>query len=379
MGELLALTGRLPLVGQRILIGSEDGVYEVNHNGGVMGRQLKPVQADTGGDPVDAVTAWHQMQLSSPVFVSGPTSLEIDGVATLINQAKVVDFTYGGSLSMDNNPNKYVWRPSPSDSTQVAAMAAYAISKQYMNCAIMMEDTANSFSQVAPLTADYTKLGGHVVATEKLEPHQASYRTEVNQAFSTGTKPDCVFISADTQTTSAMFAAVKEFNDFVPFIGDDTYPAPEMVKAIGAATDAKWVVGMNQSAWASGAYNEYVAVQKIVAPTQPPNSAMEYGFDGITIAALAMTDAKSTDPTVWVNHIMTVTGDETAQECSSYASCVSLLNGGKKIDYEGAAGPDDFNQYHSVFAGWDALQYNGSGGYTTVGTVTAAQISTVLS
>src|ERR1700726_2512524 len=80
MGELLALTGRLPVVGQNILVGSEDGVYEVNHNGGVLGKTLKPVSADTGGDPVDAVTAFHQLALSNPVFISGPTSLEIDGV-----------------------------------------------------------------------------------------------------------------------------------------------------------------------------------------------------------------------------------------------------------------------------------------------------------
>lgn len=378
MGELLALTGRLPVVGQNILVGSEDGVYEVNHNGGVLGKMLKAVSADTAGDPVDAVTALHQLELSNPVFISGPTSLEIDGVVQLINQAKIVDFTYGGALSLDNNPYKYIWRPSPSDLTQVAAMVGYAITQNYSHCALMMEDVQNSYSQVAPLTAYYTALGGQVVATEKLEPNQASYRTEVLQAFGGATRPDCVFISADTQTTSTLFAALKQFNDLVPFVGDDSYPVPEVVTAIGAATDAKWVVGMNQSTTMGPSVAEYVAVQKIVAPTKTPGSSMEYAYDGVVIAALAMTEANSTDPTVWVNKITDVTNPP-GQMCFTYGSCLALLKAGKKINYEGAAGPDDFNQYHNVFAGWDVSQYStATNSFTTVGTVSAARIAEVI-
>ena len=55
-----------------------------------------------------------------------------------------------------------------------------------------------------------------------------------------------------------------------------------------------------------------------------------------------MTYAKSTDPKVWVNDILKVSNPPGVQ-CYTYATCVTLLKAGKKINYQGASGTDDFN------------------------------------
>jgi branched-chain amino acid transport system substrate-binding protein len=67
----------------------------------------------------------------------------------------------------------------------------------------------------------------------------------------------------------------------------------------------------------------------------------------MTMAALAMTAAKTTNARVWVNKIKAISNPPGAK-CYFYSQCVALLKKGKKINYEGATGPEDFNKFHNV-------------------------------
>jgi hypothetical protein len=65
---------------------------------------------------------------------------------------------------------------------------------------------------------------------------------------------------------------------------------------------------------------------------------------------------------------------------SDYKQGVDLINAGTKIDYEGASGPMDFNQFHNVSGAWDIVQSNGdaAGDITTVNTITAVEIQAIV-
>jgi hypothetical protein len=45
---------------------------------------------------------------------------------------------------------------------------------------------------------------------------------------------------------------------------------------------------------------------------------------------------------------------------------VQLLKDGKKINFEGASGPEDFDQYHNTFGDWDVVQFKPDGSDTTL-------------
>jgi branched-chain amino acid transport system substrate-binding protein len=59
---------------------------------------------------------------------------------------------------------------------------------------------------------------------------------------------------------------------------------------------------------------------------------------------------------------------------------VSDLKQGKKINYEGASGPMDFDRYHNVSGAWDVVQANGDakGETTTLDTISATTIQQAL-
>src|SRR5450759_2706318 len=83
MAELFPMSGREPFVGTWFQHGAKAAVYDINHNGGVMGGQITEILQDTGGDPVDAVTAQRKLLTQNPTFEVGPSSLEIQGLSLI--------------------------------------------------------------------------------------------------------------------------------------------------------------------------------------------------------------------------------------------------------------------------------------------------------
>ncbi len=90
-----------------------------------------------------------------------------------------------------------------------------------------------------------------------------------------------------------------------------------------------------------------------------------------------MTEAKSTDPKVWVTHITDVASPPGTQ-CSTYSACIALLKSGKQIDYQGAGGDDNFNAHHNVFSGFSVVGFNTDLTNTPGTYVTPAQIASVV-
>src|SRR5258708_36038994 len=63
IGELFAISGARAFIGNIETNGAAIGVYEVNNNGGVMGRQLVEHPEDTGGAAVEAVSPFRHIML----------------------------------------------------------------------------------------------------------------------------------------------------------------------------------------------------------------------------------------------------------------------------------------------------------------------------
>jgi ABC-type branched-subunit amino acid transport system substrate-binding protein len=364
MAELFPISGREAFVGQWFQHGAAAAVHDINNNGGVMGRPLNETLADTGGDPVDAVTAFHKLLLQNPTFMVGPSSLEIQGVVKLIDSAQLVDFMEGGTSQMDHMQYKYVFRTSASDTTLTAAMAYYAIQKGYKKAVMFFETTSDAADERDHVTKFYTANGGQILDTENLALHQSSYQTEVAKAFAFN--PDVVFVKTDPQTGSTLFANMRAQGHLnVPLVSDDTGSTVDYAKAVGLDAASKYLVGVSGSPPSGPAWGHYLADYNAVWNTDKPLPLSENTYDAVVIAALAMTEAKTTDGKVWVDHILKVSNPP-GTKCYIYADCVKLLNAGTKINFEGASGPDDFDQYHNTFGDWDITQFNADASSSTV-------------
>ncbi len=374
VAELFPMTGVHANVGQWFLQGATAGIDDVNANGGVMGRQLTATLGDTAGDPVDAVTAWHQLDLQQPAFEVGPASPDFEGVAKLYDPAHLVEFTEVGSDQYDQMPYAYVWRSTPSDSTQSVSMAYYATQQHYTTASFLFESTANKAGEVPALQAAFLRHGGKVLDTELIAPGQTSYRTEIEKAFAT--KPDALFIGFSIPTANTVFADLRQLGHLnVPLISDSGGSAAAFARAEGFSAAATNLTAVSGAPPEGPAWQQFLSVYKTAWHSDTPPALSQNIYDAVIVSALAMTAAQSADPKVWNSKITQVTNPP-GELCYTYASCLQLLNSGKKINYEGATGSFDFNKFHNIFGSWVMGQWDSSGQIHSVLTVPQSAIAT---
>ncbi|HEV3187242.1 MAG TPA: ABC transporter substrate-binding protein [Acidimicrobiales bacterium] len=379
VGGIFPFTGSKSLLSSWGTHGVAVGIYEVNHNGGVLGHQLKSAYVDDAADSVDALPAFRKLELSHPTVIVGPFSPTIEAVIGQFKPNDVVDFMVGGLTTLDNMNYKYVFRTSSSDSNESIAMAQYAISKGWKTASLIFDNSSNSQGFIAPLEAAYKALGGTIQQNITLTPGQSSYSSELTSAFAN--KPQVIFDSMDSQTAATLFSDGQQLGYMTtPWIGDDLQSAPQgtYAKSFGPTASTDLIAALPATpTTADGAYNHFLADYQSVWKTTTilPTTFNEY--DSIVIASLAMTMAKSTDPKKWVNDVMLVS-DPPGTVCGTYAACVKLIKEKKKINYNGASGNDDFNKFHNVFSGFQMLGFDSSLNNVTRAYITPAQLAAVV-
>lgn len=382
----IVIGGMFPFTGSKSLLsnwgthGVKVGIYEVNHGGGVLGHKLVSSYVDDAADSVDALPAFRKLMLSHPTVVIGPFSPTIEAVINQFKPNDVADFMVGGLTTLDNMNYPFVFRTSSSDSNEAIAMAYYAISKGLKTASLIFDNSDNSQGFVAPLEAAFKALGGTIQQNITLVPGQSSYSTELTQAFAGN--PQVIFDSMDSQTAATLFSDGQQLGYMnVPWIGDDLQSAPQgaYAKAFGPTAPTELTAALPASpSTADNAYNHFLADYQSVWRTTSilPTTFNEY--DSIVISALAMTYAKSTNPKVWVKDVTKVSNPP-GVVCGTYKSCLALLKKHKKINYNGAAGNDDFNKYHNVFSGFQMVGFDSSLNNTIRAVVTPANLATVVS
>lgn len=372
VGEIFPFTGAKAELSSWGTHGVQAAVDDINHHGGVLGQNMKIVSGDDAADSVDALPALRKLLLSKPQVVIGPFSPTIQAVINQFAPNNVADFALGGTSQLDDMTKPYVFRTFASDSTEATAMAIQAINSGYKTASLIFDNSANSQGFVAPLTAAFTKLGGKVLSTQSIVPDQSSYRSELVNAFAD--HPQVVFSSFDTQTAATMWNNAGQLGYLnTPWIGDDLMAGADYAKAFGATSGTN-LFAATPSAPTGSAYSHFLSAYNASFPGQKPLPSTYNIYDSVVIAALAMTKANSTDPKVWTQHVQDV-ANPPGTTCNDYASCVALLKAGKKINYEGAGGSDDFNAHHNVFSGFSIVSSDGSASGKQVAFIDAAAIA----
>lgn len=375
IGEIFPFTGSKSILSDWGVHGVTAGLYEVNQNGGALGHQLKTASADDAADSVDTLPAFRKLLLNNPVAIVGPFSPTIEAVIGNFGASHVPDFMIGGATQLDNMNFPYVFRTTSSDSNESVAMAYYAAKlKGFKTASLIFDNSANSQGFVAPLQKAFKALGGTVQESLTIVPGQGSYRSELSKAFAG--HPDVIFSSFDTQTASTLWANANQLGYLkTPWVGDDLQSSKAYAQAFGANASTNLFAAVAASPSGSG-YDHFLADYKAIYKDAQPLPTTPNEYDSIVIAALAMTEAKSTDPKVWVTHVADVASPPGAQ-CSDYKACVALLKAGKEIDYQGAGGDDNFNKAHNVFSGFSVVGFKPDLTNTTGSFVTPAQIASV--
>jgi ABC-type branched-subunit amino acid transport system substrate-binding protein len=351
MGVLSCFTGSLASLGAAMLQGSQVAQQAINAGGGILGQQLVINHADTQCDEADGAVAVRQLLSGSNlVGIIGPETQEINAVAPIVTSAKVPTQFQGGSTLFDQNTNQYLWRDSPSDSQLGVAMALYGYNKGYRKADLIFYSDIAAQTFPPPITKTFQKLGGTVVKSYTISPSQSSYLTTVQQVIADS--PDVIFTQTDAPTAAVLFRNFQSLDNLaIPFIGTDVTGGDDYLKAITyqvAHDHLISVYGTSVTGQATDAFTSLLG-------NTPALANANYAYDAVISQALAIDKANSiSGPDI--NAAMTSVTNPPGTMCYTYPSCYTMIKAGTKINFEGASGPLDYNQYHNVFGPYAAFQ-----------------------
>ena len=397
-GTPRTMTGNLviasfnPFSGQDADFGPEEyaGCYPaiqlINRAGGVLGHQLDCLTVDTQGDPITGELALRNLLASTPnlVTILGPSSGESVPTVPLIEAAHIPMFPDAGQAIYDRTNYQYLWRLTASDDAAGYAMAIWAYRRGYRRGATLFGNDTDQ-ANVPTVLKGFARLGGTIVINEPYVEGKTSYAAEVEAMIQA--RPDVIFTEIDAQTAAPFFSEFVKRHGPIPMVGTQATAQPDWLQAvsgaIGAQTLASSFAGVQPYAAPQGRPWEVFNDALLAASSEVPNprqwSSDPYtmaNYDAVTIAALAMVEAKTTDPRFFNRFIRTVVdGGTNAVVVHSYDEGIKALATNHAIKYVGPSGPIVFDAWHNVAGGFSVVSYDPSGETKLTGAVDAAAVA----
>jgi branched-chain amino acid transport system substrate-binding protein len=345
-------------------------VLDINNAGGLLGHKVTCKSFDSTSDPADAVSAMNRMIASTSNLVElfgPPIDLPVESI---LDAAKLVHFSDDGDPRLDHQKSPYFFRFSPSDGVGGIVYALYAYSHGFTHAAAAFTNDQNAQTSVPALTRVYPKLGGHFAINLTLAPGQTSYRTEISRLLAA--KPDAIIMEMDPQTAATFLTEVQQLDSgkLPPILFTSVASNPPFItavsKAIGKTAYQQDTTTVQADVPPVGpGFNQWKH-DLFAAPQQMSNRGQYltipyslWYYDAYLVGALAMTQAKSTDPGKWAPLVTQIAnGTPGAVVVHTYAEGKAALAAGKHIKYVGASGPILLNQWHNAVASWVGYKWN---------------------
>ncbi len=340
IGTLLPQTGDLAFLGPPEFAGVQTAMNDINAAGGVLGKPVVQVKADSGDGTPDIAGAQTDKLLDANAdVVLGAASSSVSlSVIDKITGAGVVQFSPANtSPALDDpktDPKNLYFRTAPSDVLQGAVMANTVVGDGFNHVAILARQ--DSYGELLAGQIDKgIKAGGGTVVTKQLYSADATnFTAEVNKVAAS--KPDAVVLVAFDETKKIIPQLIAKG------VG------PQDVQTYFVDGNTANYTGDFKPGTLKGVKATYPGAELTsdfkarLLKTDPKLKSFTYGpesYDATTLSALAAVEAKSDDPTTFAPDIIKVSKDGT--QCSSFKDCAALLKQGKDIDYQGVSGPCD--------------------------------------
>jgi ABC-type branched-subunit amino acid transport system substrate-binding protein len=235
-------------------------------------------------------------------------------------------------------------------------MALYGYNKGYRKADLIFYSDIAAQTFPPPITNTFQKLGGSIVKSYTISPAQTSYQTTVQQVIAD--KPDVIFTQTDAPTAAVLFRNFQSLDNLaIPFIGTDVTGGDDYLKAITYQVAHDHLISVYGTSVTGQAADEF---NKLIG-SAPALANANYAYDAVISQALAIDKANSIlGPDI--NAAMMSVTNPPGTACYTYKTCADLIKAGTKINYEGASGPLDYNQYHNVFGPYAAFQQDPASG-----------------
>ncbi len=311
IGSLGSMTGGGATIGAALNTGIRLAAKEINEKGGILGRQVQVVQADTQSDPTIATGEAKRLVFQEKVHaIIGPlVSQETVPTVTVSTEGKVLQISSAATLELTPQVGPYHFSVTSNAESQGVALVNYGADKlKAKSLAILADNGGQSKSAVIAMKKRMQELNIKVAGeqeypfrTDDMTPQLLSLRR---------TSPDALlFFSSTPEDSAKVLTSLRDIGwspKVLASVSMATF-GPTIVKNVGA-DGFKNVISESYSglsycasdAVGTGEFAKFKERLKAFAPEFdgkiPPSTTMYY-YDALYFIKAAMEAAKTTDAT----------------------------------------------------------------------------------
>ncbi len=377
IGTLLSITGALSQYGPGDTQGAFLAVHQINAAGGVLGQ---PIQLFTEDDQTDStaaaaattklITQNHVNAIVGAQF-SGGTIASI-GIAKAAGVPMVSPSATSPALSNLTLTGGYFFRTAPSDALQGVVAANYLYtsgganrSLRYVN--LVGRDDSYGRGLVGVINTKFTALGGHVNTTVIINPKATTFTTDLQTLFSTN--PQAVYFAGFpgeglilmSQWQAGLSSNPGWNRPWIFSEGLDSQVFMDQLRASSVNVDVTKITGTSPVSPFGAIHDTFVAQYKAATTTTAtPVLYTDYTYDAVYLIALAAQKAGSVDGNaIKANLPLVAKGSGTVIKPGNWTLALSTLSQtGGSVNWEGAAGSEDFDANGDVRGAYEIWGVN---------------------
>ena len=354
VGHLNTVTGSLSYFGPEQNNSVELAADHVNQAGGVLGAQMIIVTRDTATNPVQGVDAARALvdddgaiaivgALASGVTLAVAQSVTVPKQRLLISPAS----TSPAITVLEDDD--FLFRTTVSDAAQGVVLARLARENGYETAGIMFINNAYGEGLADQFEETFASLGGRVTGKVPHEDSQPSYTSELEKA--TEGDPDVLLAISYPGQAEVYLRESLEGGYSDTFLFVDATKSPDMMEVVGWAA-LEGTLGTAQGSPDSPSLREFQRSYAAVHGAPPEHPFIAENYDAAVLIALAAAKAGTTTDSVAtrdaLRSIANPPGEAVGPGVEGIKKALMLIDEGKDINYEGAAGTVDFDENGDV-------------------------------
>jgi len=355
IGSLLSLTGSLDDYGPGNTKGVQLAIEQINLAGGVLGLPVELFSEDDQTLPAAASAATTKLITTNRVNAivgaqfSGGTIASLT-VAKTNGVPMVSPSATSPSLSNLTLTGGWFFRTTPNDNLQGVVAAQYLFNNRsfrHINIMNINDPYGNGLAGV--LKAKFIALGGTVNVTVPINPAATTFTSEIGQLFTQN--PEAVYFIA---FTNEGFTVLKEWQAGLtansgwnrPWVLAEGLRSQVFLDQLrtSAGVDVTAIEGTAPVTGFGNVYASFTSQYKARFFNQTPVLYTDNAYDGAYLIALAAQKAGAVDGASIKRELKNVGSPPgTVIKPGEWAKAVAEIAAGRDIDWEGAAGSENFD------------------------------------
>lgn len=303
IGAIGEMTGGNASYGTSMMRGFNLAAKEINAAGGIDGKKIVLVEADTKSEPAEAANAMSKLINQDKVsFVSGIfTSSSAIAACNISETAKVPYLAVGATnpavtVAKDGSTKPNTFRVCFIDPFQGTVGANFVTNELKAKTAAIYIDNSSDYSKGL---ADFFKKsfvanGGSIVAEEAYLQKDTDFKAVLTKIKATN--PESIYVPGYYEEVGKIIKQARELGITVPIVGGDGWDSPKLPEIAGADALNNTFFTNHYSPDADSAESKAFVAAFEKEYNQKPDAPAVLGYDALKLMVDAIKRAGAADP-----------------------------------------------------------------------------------